>query len=259
MKKTNQQKNNEKEFKKIENEYLKNLDELQPEPGLKNIEAFREKVTSAIETVDEQIQNGNNLKFGILQGNKKLPRTTAIANCGTWFNCSGRVNGFCAICQYCYDKPKEVMFKTVIAARLKNEIVFRASDAETIANDILSQATNKTTILRFNEVGEMRNQEDLEKIISISNLVYWRHPNIRTSYIYTHNIGLNFNVKHENLIINGSSFHRPGIDNVYKTIFPGEPEPENALRCSMNCSRCNYCSTRQDNSEPKLILTPFRK
>ena len=114
------------ELKIFKEEVKEQLRILQPERGLKNIKAFKEKTNWALENMTPQ--------FRIAFGNEKLPKTTAIVNLGSWFNCPGRVEGYCEICERCYDKSKEVMFKKITKSRLEQELFFRSNSAKTIAD-----------------------------------------------------------------------------------------------------------------------------
>ena len=227
------------EFQTLKKEYKINLETLKPEPGLKNIPAFKDKVNWALNHTAETITTESEPIFKVEFGNMKLPKTTIISSCGTWFNCSGRTAGFCDICQYCYDKPKEIMFKKVLASRQLKEVLFRSLDAEVLADMIIKQ-TKKTTLLnRFNEVSELRNQQDLKKVITISNKLYESKGIL--SYIYTHNKSLDFTAPHPNLRINGSNFYKAGIDNEYRVLNPEEPAPKGGKKCICDCHNCNHC------------------
>lgn len=213
---------------------------LEPERGLKNVEAFKEKMTWALKDLKP--------KFHIAFGNFKLPESTAIINLGTWFNCSGRTEGFCDICVECYDKCKEVMFKKITKSRLEQELFFRSNSAKTIADyairEIKSQNARPSKPLvdkiRFCEVGELRNQEDLEKVIRISNIVY-ESLEIE-SYIYTHNKYLNFDIDRPYLTINGSGFM---VDNEYRVINKGEVVEEEHYDCLCDCKGgCDICTRK---------------
>lgn len=230
----------EEEMSELRYEIVSQLRQLMPERGLRNTKAFEEKMMWAL----------NNLKpkFHIAFGNFKLPESTAIVNLGTWFNCSGRTEGFCDICVECYDKCKEVMFKKIIKARLEQELFFRVNSASTIAEYIIREICafnckeSKPLIdkIRFCEVGELRNQEDLEKVVEISNIVY-EALNIE-SYIYTHNKYLNFDIDRPHLTVNGSGFM---VDNEYRVIHKGEEVKEKHFDCLCDCKAgCDVCTRK---------------
>ena len=200
-------------------EYLYLLDILKIEKGLKDIEKFKDKVYWALEDI--------NPRLVITYGNAKLPKTTAIINLGSWFNCPGRKDGFCELCKVCYDKYPEVMYKERIRSRIENEIYWRGLTAEELAKEISEKLIEhnkhtrkyKVNLIRFGEVGDLRDQKDLEKLIELSDLIY-NYIGIK-SYVYTHNHKLNFNQERKHLTINGSGFM---VDNEYKVLLKSKIE-----------------------------------
>ena len=183
-------------------------------------------------------------------GNKKLPKTTAIYNIGCWFLCPGRLNGFCELSTVCYAKCREVM-GSVIQSRLNNYYYWKNNNAEIIAAFISDSIKaeqlkgNKVNLLRFNEVGEIEDQQELEKMVKVSNIVY-ALTGVK-SYTYTHNNrNLNFNIPRPNLIINGSGFM---VDNQFTVVKPeGYKEyvnNNNCVECPQNCGDCgSICSKK---------------
>lgn len=227
----------------VTNEIREQLKILKPEKGLKNIQMFEERMEWALNNIEPK------LHYSI--GNAKLPKTTLIFNLGTWFNCPGRKKGFCEICEKCYDKSPEVRFKDRLKDRIEQEIYFRAVPAEIIGNQLAKIIKDYNTPnriykidrIRFSEVGELRNQYDLEKIITISSIVETL-TGVK-SYTYTHNKNLNFNIKRPSLTINGSNFM---VDNEYRVVEDREEEYKNLydiankLDCICDCVKCNnYC------------------
>lgn len=232
------------EIKLVKSEILEQLKLLKPERGLKNVNNFKKKVLWALDNL--------NPKLHFICGNAKLPKTTMIINLGTWFNCPGRKEGFCELCEKCYDKSPEVRFKERIKDRLEHEIFFRAHTAEELIRIILvnidfwnNHHRTKIKNIRWSEVGDLRNQEDLDKVIDISNEIF-RRRNIK-SYIYTHNQSLDFWSKERpGLVINGSGFM---VDNEYRVVEKGKREEEyntledisNKRDCICDCTKCGYC------------------
>ena len=233
----------ETNWSELKIELINNCAVLKQETGLKDIEKFKSKVSYVINTIDSYIEDKADLTFKVQKGNAKLPTSTLIASCGSWFNCVGRTKGFCSICQYCYDKYIEVMYKERLLGRTVNELVFRTADSQTIADSILQTSTRNSKLVRFNEVGEMRNTEDLKKLIEVSNIVY--ESKSLKSYVYTHNKQLDFSIDRPNLIINGSNFK---ADNLYEVVEQSEVSKLSAdyKRCICDCNNCNLCSTNKD-------------
>ena len=233
--------NSKKEFENIKIRFDSAINSVNVEKGLSNVEAFKEKYQKAF---DEMYARPH-----IAFGNKKLPKTTAIYNIGTWFLCEGRLKGFCELHEVCYTKCREIMGST-IKSRLNNYYFWKTNDARTIASFIVysikaeSMKGDKINLLRFNEVGEFENQEDLVKMRDISNIVY-EQTGVK-SYTYTHNRDLDFNIDRPHLTINGSGFI---IDNQFTGIAPSEykeyVESHNCFECLQKCEMCNsICSQK---------------
>ena len=228
-------------FEEINIKFSAAISSVTVERGLSNIELFKSKYQNAF----EQMHQRPYISFG----NKKLPKTTAIYNIGCWFLCPGRLDGFCELHDVCYAKCREVM-GNVIQSRLNNHYFWKANSAETIAEFICYSIKleilkgNQVNLLRFNEVGEMENQEDLEKMIKISNIVFEK-TGIK-SYVYTHNRALNFNIERPNLTVNGSGFM---VDNRFTVVKPEDykeyVDTHNAIECPQNCELCgSICSKK---------------
>ena len=233
--------NKENVFEEIEMKFKAAIDAVTVERGLSNVTAFKKRYTDAFNQMHQRPY--------ITFGNKKLPKTTAIYNIGTWFLCPGRLEGFCELHQECYAKSREVM-GSVIKSRLNNYHFWKNNDTETIAKFISYSIKteqlkgNEVNLLRFNEVGEMEDEEDLNKMIDISNIVY-ALTGVK-SYTYTHNRALNFNIERPNLTICGSGFM---IDNRFTVVKPEDykkyVQDHNCIECPQNCEYCgSICSKK---------------
>ena len=228
-------------FEEIEMKFKAAIDTVTVERGLSNLELFKSKYQDAFNEMHQRPY--------ITYGNKKLPKTTTIYNIGTWFLCPGRLEGYCELSEVCYAKCREVM-GSVINSRLNNYYFWKINDAETIAEFICYSIKletlkgNQVNLLRFNEVGELEDQEDLVKMVKVSNIVFEK-TGIK-SYVYTHNRGLNFNIERPNLTICGSGFM---IDNKFTVIKPENykeyVDTHNAIECPQKCELCgNICSKK---------------
>ena len=228
-------------FKEIEMKFKAAIDTVTIERGLSNLELFKSKYQDAFDQMHQRPY--------ITFGNKKLPKTTAIYNTGCWFLCPGRLEGYCELHQECYAKKREVM-GSVINSRLNNYYFWKANSAETVAAFIVYSIKaeqlkgNKVNLLRFNEVGELENEEDLLKMIDISNIVY-SLCNVK-SYTYTHNRNLNYNIERPNLTICGSGFM---IDNCFTVVKPEDYKEyvnnNNCVECPQKCELCgSICSKK---------------
>ena len=228
-------------FEEINVKFSAAISSVTVERGLCNVKGFKQKYQKAFNTMHPMPY--------ITFGNRKLPKTTAIYNIGTWFLCPGRLNGFCELAESCYAKCREVM-GSVISSRLNNYYFWKTNDAEKIAMFISYSIKaeqlrgNQVNLLRFNEVGELEDQEDLEKMIKISNIVYLK-TGVK-SYTYTHNRNLNYDVNRPNLTISGSGFM---IDNRFTVVKPEDykkyVQDHNCIECPQNCEYCNTICSRK--------------
>ena len=232
---------NNNAFKEINIKFSAAISSVTVERGLSNVKGFKQKYQKAFNTMHQ--------KPYITFGNKKLPKTTAIYNIGTWFLCPGRLEGFCELSTQCYAKCREVM-GSVIQSRLNNYYYWKNNNAETIAEFICYSIKletlkgNQVNLLRFNEVGEIEDQEDLVKMVKISNIVYLK-TGVK-SYTYTHNRNLNYDIDRPNLTICGSGFM---IDNKFTVIKPEDykeyVDTHNAIECPQKCELCSsICSKK---------------
>lgn len=237
-------------FEEINIKFSIAISSLTVEKGLSNLDAFKQKYQKAFNTMHQ--------KPYITFGNKKLPKTTAIYNTGCWFLCPGRLNGYCELSEACYAKCREVM-GSVISSRLNNYYYWKSNNAETIAEFICYSIKletlkgNKVNLLRFNEVGEIEDQQELEKMVKISNIVYLK-TGIK-SYTYTHNRALNFNIERPNLTICGSGFM---VDNKFTVVRPEDykeyVDTHNCIECPQKCELCGSICARKLGVEIVEIL-----
>lgn len=233
----------DKVFEDMKEEFEMAIKNVTVEKGLKNVEAFKERYTKAF----EQIRPIPNIAFG----NKKVPKTTAIVNTTSWFLCPGRLEGFCELREVCYDKYREVM-GSVCKSRLNHDLWWRSNNPEQIAQFYIAsiKAQNlkcpdeQVNLVRFQEVGDFRNQKDLEKMIEVSNIIYEELE--IDSYTYTHNRNLIFDIERPHLTINGSGFM---VDNQFTVIPPSEyeryVEEHNCTKCPQKCELCNSICSRK--------------
>ena len=241
---------NNNTFEEIEMKFDAAINSISVEKGLSNVEAFKERYINAF----AQMHPMPYIRFG----NKKLPKTTAIYNVGCWFLCPGRLEGYCELSGVCYAKCREVM-GNVIQSRLNNYYFWKANSAEKIAMfisySIMAEKMkgNEVNLLRFNEVGELENQKDLEKMVEVSNIVH-EQTGVK-SYTYTHNRNLNFNIDRPYLTICGSGFM---IDNKFSVVKPEDykeyVDTHNAIECQQNCGDCGSICARKLGVEIVEVL-----
>ena len=241
---------NNNAFEEINIKFSAAVSSVTVERGLSNVEGFKQKYKKAFNTMHPMPH--------IAFGNKKLPKTTAIYNIGCWFLCPGRLDGFCELSKQCYAKSREVM-GSVISSRLNNYYFWKTNDAEKIAMFISYSIKaeqlkgNEVNLLRFNEVGEIEDQQELEKMVKVSNIVYLKTG--VQSYTYTHNRALNFDIERPNLIINGSGFM---VDNRFTVVKPENYkeyiDTHNAIECQQNCGDCGSICARKLGVEIVEVL-----
>ena len=241
---------NENVFKEINVKFSAAISSVRVEKGLNDVKSFKQKYQKAFNTM----QPVPHIAFG----NKKLPKSTAIFNLGTWFLCPGRLEGYCELHDVCYAKCREVM-GNVIQSRLNNYYFWKGNSAETIAMfisySIMAEKMkgNEVNLLRFNEVGEIEDQQELEKMVKVSNIVYLKTG--VQSHTYTHNRALNFNIERPNLTINGSGFM---VDNMFTVVKPenyGEYiDTHNCIECPQKCEVCGSICARKLGVEIVEVL-----
>ena len=242
--------NKENVFKEINVKFSAAISSVTVEKGLSDVKSFKQKYQKAFNTMHP-------IPY-IAFGNKKLPKTTAIYNIGTWFLCEGRLKGFCEISTECYAKCREVM-GSVIQSRMNNYYFWRSNDAERIAEfisySIMAEKMkgNKVNLLRFNEVGELEDQEDLVKMVKVSNIVFEK-TGVK-SYTYTHNRALNFNIERPNLTICGSGFM---VDNMFTVVKPENyreyADTHDCIECPQKCELCGSICARKLGVEIVEVL-----
>lgn len=230
-------------YKEMKIEFDSAMESVKVEKGLSNIEGFKDRYQKAF----DMIAPIPHITFG----NKKVPKTTAIMNTTSWFLCPGRLQGFCELHEVCYDKCREVM-GSVNKSRLNHDLWWRSNDADTISQfciysikaESLKHPEAPINLVRFQEVGDFRNQEDLIKMRDISNNIYDALG--INSYTYSHNRYLDYSIDRPHLTINGSGFM---IDNQFTVVSPSEykryVESHNCFQCPQKCEMCNsICSQK---------------
>lgn len=232
-----------KEYKEMKIEFDSAIASVHVEKGLSNLDGFKERYQEAFDKIAPIPR--------IAFGNKKVPKTTAIANTTSWFLCPGRLQGFCELHEVCYDKCREVM-GNACQSRLNHDLWWRSNNAETISMffiysikaESLKHPESPINLVRFQEVGDFRTQEDLQKMVDVSDMIY-EALNIN-SYTYTHNRFLDFDIDRKHLTICGSGFM---VDNQFTVVPPSEykryVDTHDCYRCPQKCELCNsICSQK---------------
>lgn len=230
-------------YEEIKIEFNQAMDSLTAEKGLKNLDAFKQKYQEAFDNITPYPR--------IAFGNKKVPKTTAIANTTSWFLCPGRLQNFCELKEVCYDKCREVM-GSACQSRLNHDLWWRSNDAKTIAMFYIyrihayniTHPDTQVNLIRFQEVGDFRNQKDLQKMVNVSNIIFDELG--INSYTYTHNKNLDFSIDRPHLCICGSGFM---VDNKFTVVEPSKYDDyvknHECIECPNKCELCNtVCSKK---------------
>lgn len=182
------------------------------------------------------------IKNYIREGNKKLPKETAIFNITSATDCPSAKLGLCQLCntKKCYARRAEVFRPAVLPFRRRQAAFWDNIDPETFAAELLaynSRKRRKLTKLRINEAGDLRGREDLKKVSRLSDLL----KNKIRVYMYTARKDLSFAGLSDNLTINASGFKRRGL-NTFKAV--KNPDPKAGPVCPGDCRRCDLCSRK---------------
>jgi hypothetical protein len=176
-------------------------------------------------------------------GNSKLPITTAIFNMTSAKECPSDKLGLCAAVidgkNVCYARKAERMYPQVLPYRTRQAEYWATCSVLDFVHDILACIRPKRPIkaLRFNESGDFRSQEDVDKMDEIA--AHLSDYGIKV-YGYTSRSDLDYsNVRY--LIVNGSGFWKRGIAGIFR-IFKTEQEvPEDYRTCPADCTKCVRC------------------
>ena len=166
-------------------------------------------------------------------------------------DCPSLALGLCKACVYsentgkeetvCYAMQPEIQYPHVLPYRRRQNIFWKDISAEDFVNQFMiinSSKRTKFTKLRLNEAGDFHNQDCIDKADKIAKLL--KIFGIST-YCYTSRDDLDYRkVKH--LVINGSSFKKPGIKNEFRMVEKGTKPPKGYAKCPMDCTICDRCS-----------------
>lgn len=180
-----------------------------------------------------------------IDGNIKVPKTTAIFNMSSAKDCPSRKLGLCkAIVDgkcICYAQKSERNNRSfVLPYRRRQEKFWKKIDAENFCVQFLAISITRHkpfTALRFNEAGDFHSQQCVNKAERIARIL---KPYGVTCYCYTSRDDLDYsNVK--SLVISGSGFKKKGIKNIFKIIKNKNDRPKGYGICPMNCHSCDRC------------------
>lgn len=184
---------------------------------------------------------GLELKFG----NRKLGDDIGIFNMGTAKECPAKILDLCDTVNRgikCYAEKAEDQYpKTVPAARKRQELYWRNTSAINIIKDIIKKLDRRrkiTKYIRFNESGDFWNQNDVDKLSTISEFLKLKGI---TVYGYTARSDLDFSKAM--FLVKGSG-HDKGNNGKTIVITKNELVPEGYIECPGSCRKCSLCQTR---------------
>ena len=213
----------------------------------KTVEQLLINIEKAYDDIDKSqypsrkwLENDDLMPFS--QGNHKLPPSTYIINLGTAGLCPGRALGTCKTCSVCYAFNAERQYKeNTVNRRLLQTLRWRKLSAEDIANQLLKvsdrASTKKMKYLRINESGDVFDEYDIMKMSDIADILAKRSIG---TYTYTSRYDLDWSIKSDNLIVNGSNWM---CDNSF--ICVDEFTDDMTYQCSGECDTCDYCKVSE--------------
>ena len=183
-----------------------------------------------------------NIKKHVQFGNKKLPKTTMIFNCGSATNCPSKKLGLCQAGKHCYAKKAELCYPQVLPYRKRQNQIITKYKAETIANELLDlnkHKRKKIKTFRFNESGDFKNQKILDKMTKICSIL---SKNGIKCYGYTARTDLKLSKLNKVASVNVSNdknnWNKKGL-NRFKMVEKHTPK---SIRCKGDCRICKICT-----------------
>ena len=174
------------------------------------------------------------------RGNHKIGKDTVIFSMTSATDCPSKALGLCKVPERCYAMKSERRFKASLPYKRRQAEYWDTHGPEAIAVSIRQHLYKKykepVKYVRFNEAGDFRSQEDVEKLIEVAKLVPELH-----FYGFTSRSDLNFTARPSNLTVNGSSFM---LDNNFMAV-PKEDIKPNDVVCPGDCRTCDMCKTEK--------------
>ena len=113
---------------------------------------------------------GQHVQFG----NRKLPETTVIWNCGAARDCPSRDLGLCQAGKHCFARNSERYQNWSLSFRRRQHQIMRTVPAETIAEGILNRCKGRKTtvkLFRFGQSGDPLDQKDITTLTVICKVL----------------------------------------------------------------------------------------
>lgn len=191
------------------------------------------------------INNLNKCLLPIKKGNTKLGNDTLIFNTNSVFNCYCRHNDLCELKNSCYAYNYTNRYPNSFINSLISEINFNKLTSKDIIKQLDLKIYHSNTFIRFirvNEQGDIKNNNELQKLEDIAYNMYNKYGII--TYCYTHNKELDLSLC-EYLVINTSNFTIPHKKSVL--ILEDFNKLESICNkpyyniCLGDCYNCSYC------------------
>ena len=197
------------------------------------------KFLNILNLTEKQKYHLNNNKLILKVDNKKL-KNTLILNINSSLNCLNAFNAGCNICNKCYARNQEKIFKNYLVNNLINYVVFNSIDNINLLNQIenaIFLSVKPIYFIRINEAGEIENNKQLKRCELIANF-FKLHKNIKT-YTYTHTRNLNLRLA-KNLCILDSNKDIKYISNI-------KDHKKNNIFCPAKCNikNCSMCKDKK--------------
>ena len=175
------------------------------------------------------------LKYSI--GNKKIGIDTLILNLRA--ECSRESRKFCQLpsIDYCYDRGVQRFRLSCKRYRQLQEMIWQILTASEIIDEIRIIKKRRGDVLRyvrFQEGGDFKHQEDVDKTIEIAEGL--KSAGL-VCYTYTSRRDLDYSQRGA-LIVNGSGWI---VDNNYKIV---SEFSSRGIKCKGNCKTCKLCKKR---------------
>lgn len=174
-------------------------------------------------------------------GNHKLSNDTIVFNMCSASKCPSAKLGLCKLKDMvrCYALKAEQTYKAVKPYRERQAKYWKEADPKKMAEEmkkIIKRRKLKTKYFRFNEAGDFRNQEDINKLSLIAESL--KEEDI-TTYGYTARGDLDFS--EAKFLIKGSGYDIKGSTGKTIVIGKKDPVPEGFVECPGSCKKCSWC------------------
>jgi len=178
----------------------------------------------------------------IRRGNKKLPSTTWIFNCGTARDCPSKALGLCQCADKCYAMKAERMYKNVLPFRERQRALWgNVTPKRFVSALFLASNRSRTRAMesfRFNEAGDFSTQQDINWLTAVCKIL--KQAGV-SCYGYTARTDLNLTGLLKHSSVNVSNDKRNWIDkgaNRFRAV--KQATGKNPV-CPGSCKACSLC------------------